>query len=496
MGSLRLFLSHATAENRRVVASIHMVRIDSVPWPARLDRDGNVITLSRNVQPSGYIVAAYPVLGVGEIALRTGTLPESERPYVLAVELARGTLDRLRQQVSLWEEGGLRIPAEVKQDVDRAIDRLVEAVLDAQRDPEQRIAAAEEVLEISCRAIDRLCREFVDQVRRMRLFEPDTAPLLGVRVEPGELAADWLDRLLPSFRVVQLSCWSPPPADEPPPDCDAMRGELDRRQRKTIAGPIWDAGARGLPPPILQIPSFEAKRAAAHDHFLRILNSIQRPPDWLLAASGLNGIGNRFFTFPQQMQVVVDILQLIDDFDRRIPLLISFDQPWGERLAWSVGGAHALQVADLLLRHDVRLSGLGLEVNLDYWPHGSLLRDPLQWLELVDVWSQFGLPLFLFLRAPSGFARDEVVGSGADRTMTIRASVESEQVAHYLDTVVSLLLLRPTVQAVVWNQYRDAADHPFPAAGLYDRQGDPKPIYYWMHSVAESVTGSPAHRAP
>ena len=57
--------------------------------------------------------------------------------------------------------------------------------------------------------------------------------------------------------------------------------------------------------------------------------------------------------------------------------MVSFDFPWAERLASAVGGSHPLQIADSLLRQGTQISFLGIEVNLGYWPNGSMMRDPL-----------------------------------------------------------------------------------------------------------------------
>jgi hypothetical protein len=480
VGSLHLRVSESIASNRRVVSTLHVVRFDSVPWPSRITADGSVLTLHRNVHHSGNVVVAYPVAGVGELTLRTGTLPERAEPYNLAVELARGTLDRLRNQMSLWSESGLHFSDEITRATEDAVARL-SAALFLQDDLAGQIRLAEECLAIACPMIDQLCGEFSRQLAPL-ITREESVNRLGVRLVPQDGSAEWIDQLPASFLYVEVSGWSS--AAAAPAD---LQNLATQKNRLTIVGPIWDAAPGGLPDHINQITEFEKKRIEALRYLGQTLSEIRIQPDWLHIASGLNGIGHRYLSFPQQIQLVVDLQHLVEEFNRDVPILISFTQPWGERLAWSVGGAQSIQIADLLMRHEIRLSGFGLEIDLDYWPHGSLVRDPLQWLDLIDTWSQFGLPLFLFLRVPTGYRPSDVATQATDRTPTIRDSLSPESQARHLQTVVSLALSRPLVRGVIWTDWRDLPGSEFPASGLYDVQGRRKPVAQWLQEAFEAT---------
>ena len=484
LGSLQLVVPESIAANRRVLATMHMVRFDLVPWPGRLSVAGNCVSLLRNVGHSGMVLLAYPVPGYGEVTLRTGTLPERPTPYHLPIELARGTLDRLRNQMSLWSESGLVVPPPIIEQTDRAVERF-SAALFLETDPERQTAAADECLAICCPLIDALCREFAQQFRQIGKHDSHREPGLGIRITPEQFSSTWLAELDPAFRYVEVAGWS---GSEFDPDDDhvsptEIQTLVAASHRRSMIGPLWDAGPRGLPDRINQIQEFDRKRIEALQYFGQLLSDIRVQPDWLHIASGLNGVGHRFLSFPQQIQLVVDLQHLVDEFNRDVPVLISFAQPWGERLAWSVGGAQGIQIADLLLRNDIRLSGFGLEFDLDYWPNGSLLRDPLQWLDLVDTWAQFGMPLFIFLRAPSGYTADQVAGDASDRTPTIRASFGETQLCQHLAHVTSLLLARPVVEAIIWSEWRDSPESEYPAAGLADAQGHPKALYHHLRST-------------
>ncbi len=477
LGSLQLVVPQSIAANRRVLATMHMVRFDLVPWPARLQVEETTVRLLRNVAHSGMVLIAYPVPGYGEITLRTGTLPERSEPYHLTIELARGTLDRLRNQISLWHESGMEIPPIISAEVERALERLVKAIF-GETNAERQAELSEECLAICCPLIDGLCEEFARQAKSTAPPRLGAPRGLGVRIQPDEFNSEWLQSLEPGIRYIEVAGWGESAID---PDEDRtspseVQALIAATPRQVLIGPLWDANPDGLPDRINQIGEFDRKRVEALQYFGQMLGEIRVPPDWLHIASGLNGVGHRFLSFPQQIQLVVDLQHLVDEFHREAPILISFAQPWGERLAWSVGGAQGIQIADLLLRNDIRLNGFGLEFDLDYWPHGSLLRDPLQWLDLIDTWSQFGLPLFVFLRAPTGYRAEDIRGEGNDRTPTIRASLSPDRLMDHVAHVVSLLQTRAAVQCVLWSDWRDVSVSPYPAGGLTDAAGRPKPI--------------------
>lgn len=122
--------------------AIHVIGLDGIPWPCRIsvseagnseagnsepenakpdisEAEGSdsenttvlekTITISRNRDESGKLYLIYPMDRRGEMLICTGTLPVRETRYELLTELARGTLNRLRNQISIWEEGGLYI---------------------------------------------------------------------------------------------------------------------------------------------------------------------------------------------------------------------------------------------------------------------------------------------------------------------------------------------------------------------------------------------------
>lgn len=434
--------------------TVHVVGIDGIPWPCRVSREGRTLIIQRNRDESGHVFVAFPFQEFGEIVVSTGTLPESPQSYCLVTELARGTANRLRNQVSVWEEGGLKIPAEVHELTSEAVKLLGMAI--GQSDKKSKSETAKNSLEKSMAAMFQLSKQFGAQI-------------VPVRRQQATEARFWMatfcgrgEQMGPSVNC-EIADLTQLPADQ----------VKQAPEKPTILGPLLDASPNGMSGKLLALDDFEARKAQVLGGAREIFKDLPPTVKLVHAVSGLNGTGHRHLSYSQQLQLTIELIQTIEDSSAELPLMVSFDFPWAERLAWSVGGTHPLQIADSLLRRGVRISMLGLDINLDYWPGGSAIRDPLQWIELLDIWSQLGLPLVICLRCPSGDRVAPTAETGSDVNFP-RLAVEDSQRFELLRTVIPMLIARPIVHGIVWQQWSDGDDSRFPGGGLVDEQGKEK----------------------
>ena len=126
--------------------------------------------------------------------------------------------------------------------------------------------------------------------------------------------------------------------------------------------------------------------------------------------------------------------------------------------------------------------------NLDYWPNGSVVRDPLQWIELIDIWSQLGLPLVICLRTASGELQlPDPEKTRVGTSNMPRMSMKPDQQRYFLDTVVPMMVARPTVRGIVWNQWGDSDNSYFSGAGLVDADGQPKEMLNFWNELRATL---------
>ena len=467
--------------------SIHVVGLDGIPWPCRIEtkedpehpRSRKLISVIRNRSESGRLYVVYDFEARGEQLVCTGTLPVREQAYDLIVEIARGSLNRLRNQISTWHEGGLKIADNVDLLINEATTLLGDAILTD--DIAESDKSARTSIEKSMDAIFLLAETFADQISKVRREHPDL-PNFWLANNLGSDNQFDLSAQHDAFDLVQVKI---PPYGGQEPTKEMVEG-LNKR---AIIGPWLDASLGGMSEDLINVDDFLARKDQLIIECRQMMRNLPNTASLIHVVSGLNGTGHRHLSYPQQLQVTVDLLKLIDDSPIEVPTMVSFDFPWAERLAGAVGGVHPLQIADSLLRQGLSISFLGLDINLDYWPNGSAIRDPLQWVDLVDIWAQLGMPMIICLRCPFQDSDDDQVRPDTGTGNQTRSNVSDQQRMDFLGTVLPMLVARPSVHGLIMRQWQDQDDTRFPFAGFANRNGAQKQPYALIQKVKAAATG-------
>ncbi len=484
-----------------------MTGLEQVPWPCSVQVVDGVMTVERNCSDSGRLLICLEIPEYGELVLSTATLPERETPYHLPLELVRGTVNRLNNQLFLWSEGGLKIPQPFSEQNGELCDQLA-ALIFGDRSGEW-LNDVFELLDAAVAQIFELSKLFADFVIELRIQHDGSVKsaigfiLNGLLDQSEASLPSWINCISLSVTDVAVNYSSHEF------DWTAIESNINQyggETRLIALGPMIDFARRDLPAWLNNDDTFDLQRQTAANLARGYARHLLSKNQLAYVAAGLNGISQRSRSFPQQLQITVDMLEAIENVRTDVNTLVSFDQPWGERLAWSVGGSHAMHIADTLLRHGLHISSFGLEVNLDYWPHGSLARDPLHWVDLIDHWSQFGLPLFVILSAPmldvatrpsqevqsGAFPNTEEDDESDDfesllKRRGIRRSMSSAQLYNYLEAIIRVLISKPIVNGILWRQWQDDPDLRFIGSGLVNQHGELKPIGRLLEQVGNVV---------
>jgi hypothetical protein len=210
---------------------------------------------------------------------------------------------------------------------------------------------------------------------------------------------------------------------------------------------------------------------------------------WHVAAR-MNLPGALKFSEEQRLRLVVEAVDRVRALDARTPMILSFDQPWGEYIVREDQELTPLHFADTLVRGELGLAGIGLEMNLGYWPGGTLPRDLLEISRQLDRWSQLGVPLVVFVSAPSGSGADPLAQQPARLVPNLIAggvTPQTQQAA--AAALLPLILAKQSVQAIVWSHWRDDLPHDFPHSGLCDTKGKPKPALQTITAFRKDFLG-------
>ena len=177
-----------------------------------------------------------------------------------------------------------------------------------------------------------------------------------------------------------------------------------------------------------------------------------------------------------RLRLTVDTIQTVSRIDSRAPVIVSFDQPWAEYLAKENLDLSPLHFADALVRADLGVAGIGLEINFGYWPGGTLPRELLEINRLIDYWSQLGLPLLIIVTIPSSGAPDPHARRGTTPLVaSFPSGLTQNAQMEFAQRLVPMLISKQCVHAIIWNQMCDSHPHDFPHGGLFDLQKKAKP---------------------
>jgi hypothetical protein len=256
---------------------------------------------------------------------------------------------------------------------------------------------------------------------------------------------------------------------------------------RCCAGPLLKLGVGGIPDwmflwedDYLNLQSFIIQFVQAAVRRYR-----GRVQVWHVAAR-LNSPSSLRLSEEQELRLIAHVIESVRSIDTTTPLIVSFEQPWAEDLADSPKELSPLHLADALVRAQLGLTGIGLEINYGYWPGGTHARELLEVSRQIDRWSQFGLPLVVFLTSPSQLTPDPLAQNPAQPLAQCQpGGVSGEHQAQQMERLLALLLCKHPVQAIFWNDFSDARPHEFAHAGLFDAQWQSKPLLQAMRALNE-----------
>jgi hypothetical protein len=181
-------------------------------------------------------------------------------------------------------------------------------------------------------------------------------------------------------------------------------------------------------------------------------------------------------TEEQRLRLTARAIEVTHELDPDTPMVVRFDQPWAEYMGRTAPDFSPLHFADALVRSGLKLAAVGIEINMGYQPSGSYPRDRLEFSRLLDLWSYLGLPLHVTLAVPGGESNEPAArGRLAPMAQAMPGGWSPENQAAWIKHYVPLLISKPAVHGVFWNQLSDGDNEELSFGGLFDASGNPKP---------------------
>jgi hypothetical protein len=481
MGVMR-FVVHPTGlfADWPEVHRAYITGVDQSAWPTRIEVVGNQILCRRQNPDSGKLNIVWPVPGFGRPVLATSSLPEREHSYNLAVELARGKIVQVRNQLAVWQAAGMTIPDEFVP-LHRAAHQLLARSVAVEHAPAEAADIAQQAIIKECQAAEVLTRSYVSQRLEVRHRQyPQLPTVFGCSLGDCLLAPAQQQQFLAAFNgaavPLQWRCIEPEEGDYRWETYDSQVEWGLANQLLLRGGPLVDLSPNGLPKWLSQWEHDYWNLQSFVCDFIETVMSryLGKIRIWEIAARP-NAGGALALTEENRLTLVAKILEVARQVDQEGQFLIRIDQPWGEYQARGQHKLSPVHFADALIRAGMELSAINLEIAVGYSPMGSASRDLIDFSRMIDQWSILGLPLQVTLAFPSAAQHDPNQTTDLEvdaRSWKLTASEEAQ--AQWIEDYVPLLLAKPAVLAVFWNHLSDAQPHRFPHAGLVRPDGTAK----------------------
>ena len=360
----------------------------------------------------------------------------------------------------------------------------------AQDNPAACAELAEKVMHTALQAANQLAAAYVEQALAIRRRSEDKLPsFLGANLGAGKLDTYTARHFLASFNAANIPIqWR---------DVEAVEGNYDwsipdeqiewcrEHNLRVIAGPLLPFDASSLPDWLaLWEGDMDNLLIFFTDYIRTVVERYRGRVDTWLCASQVNTGQVLSLSEEEKMQLAASAIDLVRNGDLETPAVVSFDQPWAEYTSKSEVDFPPLYFADALIRSDLGLSGLMLEINAGYYPGGTMPRNPLEFSRQLDAWSMWGLPVWVSISAPSLCDADPM----AYHDVKLPAGAWTPQAQQaWVARYVPLMLAKGFVQGVIWNQLHDSRPHKFPYAGLFDLRRQAKPALRNLAALRQAM---------
>ncbi|HVX13428.1 MAG TPA: hypothetical protein VHC22_19750 [Pirellulales bacterium] len=454
---------------------------DQIPWLCRARLQNGELIVERNVVDSGKFHIPWPVEGHGRFMLATATLMQRDRPYHLAVELARGKVNQVRNQIADWQSIGLMVPPKVESAMHKALEALSHAVT-SQQDSARATALAQKAIVLALDAADLLVASYADQALAARHRSGQKLrTLLAANLGQHRLEMPLAAYYLKAFNAAQVPLtWRAIEASEGVCQWDVPDRQIAACRASELpvyGGPLLRLDAGGLPDWLyLWEGDFNSILSFVTEFVEKVVTRYRGQVDFWQCAARVNVGEGLTLSEEQRLRLAARAIEVTQELDPDTPLAVRFDQPWAEYMGRSAPDFSPLHFADALVRSGLKLSAVGIEINMGYQPGGSYPRDRLEFSRLLDLWSYLGLPLHVTLAVPGGEAS---VPAGRGRLTPMAQAMPGgwspENQAGWIKHYVPLLISKPSVHGIFWNQLVDGESEELAHGGLFDAAGSHKP---------------------
>ncbi len=479
------------------LAGAYMVGGDDVALRAEISFKSGVITCRKRAAGPAGLALLWPVGPDRRVLLETARLIESERPYVLQIEILRGRLTRVSQKLEEWgfyeaADGGFIARFNGVRD---ALIRALQA-----DSPARGAAIADQALVDCIQMSEDLARHHADVLLVRRTSAGMGRRVLGCGVDAAQSDEGYRKRLAAAFDFAVIPCpWRAVEPAEQKFDwkpIDAWVEWLAKKHMPIKATPLLSFAEHQLPDWIyIWEHDFETLRDLAHAHVKRVVSRYAQYVHYWDVASGLHADTALSFTFDQLIELTRMSAALVKQVAPRASSIVDIVAPWGEYYARNPRSIPPMLYAEMVVQSGVNMDAFGLQFLFGPDVDGMYVRDLFQVSTLLDKFGGMSKPIHVTaVQVPSESkpAPDDVWQGQHDPAAggAWRGPWSDASQAEWVDAFARVALSKPFVETVSWARLSDAPGHRVPFGGLLRRDLTPKPAYDRIVKLRESLARS------
>ncbi len=358
MGLTRFLVSSPDRFPAENASRVYFTGLDGIPLASQTELTDDGLEMERDASDSGNYHAPWPVTGYGELTLSTASLMERDEPYVLAVELARGTLNQLRAQVSDWSEIGLILPEGFRIRLHEAMRSFVAAAT-TQNDLASAEEHAQEAIDHAVALGDLVASAFIEQALNVRKRQNTVLTTwLGGSLEQTLLDNKHGRMFLAAFNAATVNfSWRFVEPVEGVYQWRLFDQQLDWCQSHhlhVMAGPLLKLDTTGCPDWLcLWEGDFDNLVTLVTDYVETVVRRYRgRVALWNCAARFSTGEALSL-SEEECLHLAARAVEVVRRIDPHTPRIITFDRPWAEYLRRGTHELAPLHVSDALFRSEI-----------------------------------------------------------------------------------------------------------------------------------------------
>ncbi len=489
MGQFQFEVPEAAGDffSRSMWSDAYISGMDGVPWFSETAFDGKQFSIQHGLTASGKLNLTWPVPEIGLRSLSTCSLRGSEaQSYQLPLELARGSCYRARAISDAWERFGLTLCGEFHQLLQDGSREFLEAAK-SQSAKDRCAESALKAIPLLEKALDVLAENLADQsIAFRKKREPQLGTLLAGSINLDEMEQDSSRQdFMETFNAAAVRFnWRCIEEQSGKFDFGLVASNLEicrQSDLRVIAGPLVDFRDASIPAWLQgSETNFDSLLNAAVNYVEKAVSQFRGSVQLWNCAAGLNTAGPLEMDDEQVMRLSLAILQAVRRVDPTTPAIMSFDQPFGEYLSKNESGVSPLKVAETLVRSGLGLAGIGLDYRIGYLSNATMPRSPVDFSLALDRWGNLGIPTLVQLTIPGE--------TGPDTNSDFTGSAPEQQLK-IARPLLQLLLAKPSVHGIVWNDWANGAPHQTNQSSFLGANGQPRPLQqYLMKLRQENLT--------